>query len=298
MYVLPEKQMMVFVTTVLGGIFWFFGAKMIQPHLERTARRAREFYTDKERGRLAERVRRAAGSDSVGGRIESHARLLVFGLKQYVWGVVAGELQRARATLMRRRDEVDWLQRQVGEFLVSYQVDATRELPVFQAGRSVGDVRYSLETDDDLAAVAQSVPRKADRFRELVASNKLFDSWSQPYCDTFLHPVPFLDRLSERFQDRLELDDAESRRRAQKISFFLENKAHVPVCFRWLAAGGLPTPERGSLFPMIWNSLPGVHMALTTAGFGRRVVETPNTERLYLFESVLGVPNELLVRAK
>jgi len=283
---------------VLGGIFWFFGAKMIQPHLERTARRAREFYTDKERGRLAERVRRAAGSDSVGGRIESHARLLVFGLKQYVWGVVAGELQRARATLMRRRDEVDWLQRQVGEFLVSYQVDATRELPVFQAGRSVGDVRYSLETDDDLAAVAQSVPRKADRFRELVASNKLFDSWSQPYCDTFLHPVPFLDRLSERFQDRLELDDAESRRRAQKISFFLENKAHVPVCFRWLAAGGLPTPERGSLFPMIWNSLPGVHMALTTAGFGRRVVETPNTERLYLFESVLGVPNELLVRAK
>jgi hypothetical protein len=200
--------------------------------------------------------------------------------------------------LMRRRDEVEWLQRQIGEFLVSYQVDATRDLPVFQAGRSTGDVRYSLETDDDLAAVAQSVPRKADRFRELVASNKLFESWSEPYCDTFLHPVPFLDRLSERFQDRLELDEFESQRRARKISTFLENKAHVPVCFRWLAAGGLPTAERGSLFPVIWNSLPGVHQALTRAGFSRRIVETSNTERLYIFESVLGVPHELLVRAK
>jgi hypothetical protein len=159
-------------------------------------------------------------------------------------------------------------------------------------------VRYSLETDDDLAAVAQSVPRRADRFRELVASSKLFDLWSQPYCDTFLHPVPFLDRLSERFQDRLELDEGESRRRAQKIAYFLENQANVPVCFRWLAEGGLPTPERGSLFPVIWNSLPGVHQALISAGFSRRVVETPNTERLYLFESVLGVPNELLVRAR
>jgi hypothetical protein len=283
---------------ILGGIFWLFGAKMIQPQLERIARRAREFYTDRERGRLAERVRKAAASPLVGGRIENHARLLVFGLKQYVWGVVAGELQRARTMLMRRREEVDWLQRQVGEFLVSYQVDATRELPVFQAGRATGDVRYSLETDDDLAAVAQSVPRRADRFRELVASSKLFDLWSQPYCDTFLHPVPFLDRLSERFQDRLELDEGESRRRAQKIAYFLENQANVPVCFRWLAEGGLPTPERGSLFPVIWNSLPGVHQALISAGFSRRVVETPNTERLYLFESVLGIPNELLVRAR
>jgi hypothetical protein len=27
MYVLPEKQMMVFVTTVLGGIFWFWAVR-------------------------------------------------------------------------------------------------------------------------------------------------------------------------------------------------------------------------------------------------------------------------------
>jgi hypothetical protein len=283
---------------LLGGVFWLFGSRMIQPQLERAARRAREFYTDKERGRLAERVRRAAGSPSVGGRIESHARLLVFGLKQYVWGAVAGELQRARAMLTRRQEEVKWLQDQVNEFLISYQVDANREVPVFEAGRNTGNVRYSLETDEDLASVAQSVPRKADRFRELVASNRLFESWPQPYCDTFLHPVPFLDRLSERFQDRLELDEAESRRRAQKIAHFLENQAHVPVGFHWLAASGLPIPEKGSLFPVIWNSLPGVHLALTTAGFGRRVVETPNTERLYLFESLLGVPNELLVRSR
>ena len=94
------------------------------------------------------------------------------------------------------------------------------------------------------------------------------------------------------------MDEEESRRRARRISSFLETELHVPVCFLWLKASGLPSAMRGSLYPSVWNSLPGVRMALSTAGFGQRVTETPNNERLYLFESVLGVPTELLVTSE
>jgi len=287
----------VLVSVVLsGGLFWWFGRKPIQAHLERTVERARAFYTDPDRGRLAERVRAAAASPFVAGRIEAHACLLSFGLKQYAAGVVAAEFQRARSILIKRRNEVEWLRRQVSEFLLSYQVDATPAIPVFQPGRVAGDVRHSLETDDDLAAVAQSVPRTPDRFRQMVASLNTFDFWAQPYCDTFLHPVAFLDKLSERFQDRLELDDQELQRRAGEIVSFL-GKAEVRVCFYWLAAGGLPPSESGALFPAAWRALPGLSHALSTAGFGERALDTPNTERLYLFHASLGVPGELLERA-
>ncbi len=294
----PPWEISPVCAVALGALFWLFGRRAIQPVLSRTAERARQFYTNPERGRLAERVRRIAASEAVAARIGSYTRQLIFGLRQYVQGGVAAELQRARSVLMKRREEVEWLQRQVGEFLLSYQVDASGPVPVFQPGRVTGDVRFSLERSEDLEAVAQSVPPGVDRFRELVASQRLFAGWSKPYCDTFLHPLPFLDRLSEKFHDRLETDEAESRRRAERISSFLEKDLHVPVCFRWLMTDGLPSPQRGSLFPAAWSSLHGVVFALTTSGFGNRAVQTPNTERMYLFESVLGVPTRLLVRPK
>jgi hypothetical protein len=283
---------------VLGGVFWWIGHQSIHPVLGRTAERAREYYTHPERGRLFERVRQIVGSPAVAGRIHNYSRLLSYGLRQYVSGAVAAELKRARGILLKRREEVDWLQRQIGEFLVSYQVDASGQLPVFHQGRVSGSVRFSLERSEDLEAVAQSAPRGVDRFRELVSARRLFAGWSQPFCDTFLHPLPFLDQLSESFQDRLEMDDSESRRRASRISAFLEQDVQMGVCFLWLKAGGLPSPVRGSLFPSVWNSFPGVRMALSTSGFGARVVETANAERLYLFESVLGVPTELLVMSQ
>jgi hypothetical protein len=282
----------------LAGVFWLFGYNSIQPHLRRTAERAREFYTHTEQGRLAERVRQVAASQAIRGRIENYSGLLTYGLRQYVLGAVAAELKNAREILLKRSEEVEWLNRQVAEFLVSYQVDSTGALPVFQQGRTSSAVRFSLERSEDLQAVAESAPRGVDRFRELISARKLFADWSQPFCDTFLHPLPFLDQLSESFQDRLELDENEARRRAARISTFLDQEVHISVSFLWLKAGGLPAPIRSSHFPTVWNSFPGVRMALSTAGFGQRVVETANAERLYLFESVLGVPTDLLVMSQ
>ena len=277
---------------VLGGAFWLFGRQTIQPVLERSTERAREFYTDPDRGRLAERVRQIAASESVAGRIDGYANLIIFGLRQFILGAVAAELQHARSLLLKRRDEVEWLQRQVGEFLVSYQVDSSGTLPRFEEGRVPSDVRFSLERTEDLETIAQSVPRGPDRFREFVAANQLFAGWSRPYCDTFLHPLPFLDQLSQKFQDRLELDPAESRRRASEISAILR-QAHVPVCFFW--ATEPQSARRGSMFPASWRLLEGVPVELMTAGFAEHAIESRNNERLYLFNAMLGVDTENLV---
>jgi hypothetical protein len=294
--VFPDWAQVAVSVVLSGGLFWWFGRKPMQALLERIIERARAFYTDPDRGRLAERVRASVASPLVAGRIETHALLLSFGLRQYAAGLVAAEFQRARSMLVKRRNEVEWLRRQVSEFLLSYQVDPTPLIPEFQPGRVTSDVRCSLETNDDLAAVAQTLPRTPDRFRQMAASLQVFDFWAQTFCDTFLHPVAFLDALSDRFQDKLELDEQELRRRAGEIASFL-GKLKIPVCFHWLAAGGLPPAESGALFPAAWRTLPGLSHALAAAGFGDRVSDTPNTERLYLYNARLGVPCELLERA-
>jgi hypothetical protein len=281
---------------VLGLIFWQFGRKLMQPALSRTAERAREFYTDPERGRLSERVRQVARSASVAGRIEGYTGLLVYGLKQYALGALADEFRRARHLLIQRREEVQWLRSQVAEFLRSNQVDDRKYPPRFADGRVPSDVRFSMERTEDLEAVAASVPRSPDRFLEQVGQKKPFNSWSRPYCDTFLHPLEFLDQLSKSFSDKFEVDEPEVRRRAGEISAFLQRDARVPVCFQWLVTDGLPAQDRGSLLPVTWKGLPGVMNALAASGFARHVIETPNSERLYLFNYILGVPSELLVK--
>ncbi len=281
-----------------GGTFWVLGRLAIQPALERTAERARDYYTNPQRGRLSERLQKAAASPAIAGRIENHCRSLLTGLRQYLLGGAVGELVRQRTMLARRRDEMEWLQRQVGEFLLSNGVEAAGVVPVFMEGRATPDVRYALETNQDLATIAQSLPRDTGRFQELVESSRLFSDWSKTYCDTFLHPLPFLDQLSESFRDPLELDERETERRANLIATFLRTKVSMSVCFHWLATDGLPAAARWSIFPRFWKTFPGVEFALADAGFASHTITTDKTERLYLVETILGVPADLLARIK
>jgi len=281
-----------------GGTFWVLGRFAIQPVLERTAERARDYYTNPQRGRLSERLQKAAASPAIAGRIENHCRGLLTGLRQYLLGAAVGELVRQRTMLAKRRDEMEWLRRQVGEFLLSNGVDAAGAIPVFMEGRAAPDVRYSLESNQDLATIAQSLPRDAGRFREMVENSRLFSDWSKTYCDTFLHPLPFLDQLSESFRDPLELDERETERRADLIATFLRKKISMSVCFHWLATDGLPPTARWSIFPRFWKTFPGVEFALADAGFAARMITTDKTDRLYLVETILGVPADLLMRVK
>jgi hypothetical protein len=281
---------------ILGAVFWYFGRQFMQPALSSTAERARAFYTDHERGRLSERVRQVANSGNVAGRIEGYADLLVYGTKQYVLGALTDEIRRARLALIQRRDEVQWLRLQVGEFLRSNQVDDRNYPPRFEDGRVPSDVRFSLERTNDLTAVAESVPRNTDRFREQVGVRRLFDSWSRSYCDTFLHPIQFLDQLSTSFADKFEIDESETRRRAAQIATFLQRDVGVPVCFQWLVSDGLPAMDRGSLFPTSWQRFPGVKNALAQSGFAKHTLDTSSSERLYLIQYMLGIPAELLVK--
>ncbi len=209
---------------------------------------------------------------------------------------VAEEFRRVRLALIERRDEVVRLRAQVGEFLRSCQVDDRDYPPRFEDGRTLSDVRFSLERTEDLAAVAKSVPRTADRFRDQICARRLFDSWTKPYQGIFLHPLQFLDQLSGSFADEYEVDEGESKRRAAQIAKFIQSDVRVPVCFHWLVSNGLPIAEHGCLVPEVWKTMQGIDNALSVSGFGRHRLDTPSSERLYLFHSLLGIPAELLVR--
>ncbi len=281
----------------LGLAFWFLGRRSMQPSLDRTAERARQFYTDPEQGRLSERVRQIVRAASVAGRIETYTDLLVHGLKQYALTAIADEFHRVRLALIKRRDEVLWLRAQVGEFLRSCQVDDRDYPPRFEDGRSLSDVRFSLEGTEDLAAVAKSLPRMPDRFRDQISSRKLFDSWSMEYSSIFLHPLQFFDQLSESFADESEVNESELRRRSTQITGFIQGDAKgVPVCFHWLVTDGLPILESGCLIPEMWQNRQSINTALSVSGFGQHKITSPGTERLYLLHSLMGIPSELLIR--
>ena len=279
---------------LLGLVFWKFGRHALHPLIGRIAERGRGFYTDDDRGRLTERVRRVARSAGVAGRIENYTEGLVYGLRQYVLGAVADEFRRARSLLQERHAEVGWLRGQVGDFLLSNHVDDRGTLPQFQEGRIHSDVRFSLERTDDLEAVAQTISKRPDRYREQIGVQKLFNSWSRPYGSRFLHPLKFLDDLSLYFTDKLEVDEHDSRRRAREIAAFLRRDARVSVCFQWFAADGLPSLAQGSLCPATWAGIPEVRSALMESGFASNTITTQNSQRLYLYQAVLGVPSELL----
>ena len=86
--------------------------------------------------------------------------------------------------------------------------------------------------------------------------------------------MQFLDELSRSFSDRFEVEESETRRRAGQIVSFLQNDLRVPVCFQWLVSEGLPTQDKGSLFPLPWQGLPGVRNALIASGFAKHMIET------------------------
>ncbi|MGA9069067.1 MAG: hypothetical protein WB424_02360 [Terracidiphilus sp.] len=281
----------------LALIFWLTGRKLIQPALESAAERAREYYIDPAQGRLAERVRRIARSGLVAGRIEAYTDQLAHGLRQNLLVAVTEELRRVRLALAERREEMLWLRAQLGEFLRSCQVDSREYPPRFQDGRPVSDVRRSLERSEDLDASARLIPRTSSSFQNQVHVRRIFNGWQKPYGSLFLYPLRFLDELSEHsFADPYELDEAESRRRADQIAEYMRT-LRVPVCFHWLVANGLPTAENGCLTPSLWLGKQSISQALAAAGFGAHMIETQRSERLYLFHGLFGISSELLNRS-
>ncbi len=280
----------------LGVLFWQFGSMLLHPALRATAERGRDFYTDPDRGRIAERIRRAVRSAAVAGKISAYADFLAGGIKQHALSALADELRQARETLVARRNEIHWLRAQVREFLRSNQVDDREFPPSFQPNRIASNVRFSLERNEDLAQIAATLPRDPGRFREQVAIRHLFTSWSMPFCPTFLHPLQFLDELSKSFTDRSEIEEADTRRRALQIKTFLDDELRMSVCFKWLVTDGLPPVAKGMLIPTAWTRLEGVDAALRNAGFSQHAMATRNPERLYIYQYQLGIPAKLLVR--
>ena len=292
----PIAAMLFFA--VLG---WLLGRMVFQRAIEKRSKRADDFYRHAQRGRLTDCVRAATRSPALQQELQAHSDNVAAALRMRVLGDVLGELLRVKDLLSRRAREIDWLIDQLGKFLDMNGVDSSKPRPQFDGRRRGHSALSHLERDEDLAAVFGQRIAEPTHFGERQTKLNLFENWSTRYCEEFLRPLAFLDKLSADYRDPIhtssngEGPSVSERERAEALGEAIKRHSKPPLGFFLLKAPTDSAVTRASVFPKNWLSLPGIVNDLSEAGYqdpGR----TADGERAYFLEMQLGVPTELLQR--
>jgi hypothetical protein len=158
-------------------------------------------------------------------------------------------LTRIDDRLAERGREMHWLRRQLSEFL---RLSSQPAMAVRQwVGREA-----TLETMMQPRPVARICYPQDDLPRP-------FAGWSEHFCDAFLDPLRFIDRLSKRYadadeetQERRRADDDQVRRRRELIDF-IDNSKLAPAC-RFLQDTGVTDERRWCIAAQRWRNIPGM----------------------------------------
>jgi len=288
------------VMVVFWLLGWLLGRFVFQRSIEKRSRRADDFYRHAQRGRLTDCVRAATRSAALQQELRAHADNVAASLRMRVLGDVLGELLRVKDLLSRRAREIDWLIDQLGKFLDMNGVDSSKPRPQF-GGRRTHSALSQLERNEDLAAVFSQRIAEPTHFGERQTKLNLFANWSDRYCEEFLRPLAFLDKLSADYRDPIhtgaqgEGPSVSERERAEALGSAIKLHSKPPLGFFLLKTPTDTTVTRSSVFPKPWLNLPGVVNDLSEAGYqdpGR----TESGERAYFLEVQLGIPTELLTR--
>ncbi len=281
---------------------WQLGRQVFQRSIEKRSRRADDFSRHAQRGRLTDCVRTATRSAAVQQELRAHAESVAASLRMRVLGDVLGELLRVKDLLSRRAREIDWLIDQLGSFLDMNGVDSSRPRPQFDGRRRGHSALRQLERNEDLAAVFSQRTAEPTHFGERQTKLDLFGSWSERYCEEFLRPLVFLDKLSADYRDPIQTGSGEGpsvseRERADALGAAIKLCSKPPLAFFLLQAPTESAVTRSSIFPMTWLNLEGVANDLSEAGY-QRPAGGESGERAYFLEMQLGVPTELLKRGE
>ena len=215
-----------------------------------------------------------------------------------VLGDVLGELLRIKDLLSRRWREMHWLSDQLGKFLDMNGVDPREPRPRFYERRGGHSALSQLERNEDLAAVFRQRTAEPTHFGERQTKLNLFRDWSSRYCEEFLRPLAFLDKLSADYRDPIHsaVGDGPSvseQDRAKALSDAIRKCSKLPLGFQLLKADQLPDSTRLCVFPDSWWRLPGISNELSEAGYADPI-KAVGAERAYFLEMQLGVPTKLL----
>jgi hypothetical protein len=288
------------VASVLFATVWALGAGFLQQRIVRSVERARAFFEDRDRGRLIARLRSEL---SPGGALRDPLEHLVDRLQLDRSLLVTDEARReiasATVQLRERQREMQWLRQQLREFLQMHGLLTEGEVPADQPlGRDGAGVRHALERTDDLARTLQRNPPTLDRFMSTQAGHQPFADWWRPWGGLFLHPIAFLERLSELYSDPLQdpQEEAISRRDTDLLVAALRRHGSFDLAFSWKAQDGLPPDRRYCLLPRSWQRPQALSRTLGDLRVSEEnLLLTPDTGRVFLLRLQTGVEPSCLL---
>jgi hypothetical protein len=158
-----------------------------------------------------------------------------------------------------------------------------------------------VERKDDLDRMLRANPIEEARFRAHQPDlPRPFAGWSERFCDAFLDPFAFVDRLSRTYYRPFESEmtgiagGAEQGMRLQELRAFLARPDFSPA-FTFGAEIDAPDTRTFCLMPPVWRGVPRVEEELMNAGIvPDRIVEGRDPARVYLLSLRSGVPASCL----
>ena len=271
-------------TLVWFFILWAVLALRVQPAVTARIARAQRFFLSRERGRFRDHLRELV--DPLRTALPQRVRR---NLDASLANEVRESLERVGERLERRAREIAWLHRQLGEFL---RLSAQPPMAVRQWVRR------------DLPLETMLRPRPLERvWAPQDDLPRPFAGWQDPYCDAFLDPLRFIDRLSRLYADadeeaelrRSATEDWPERRRA--FVDFIETARLAPAC-RFLHDNGVPQARAWCITGPRWRGLPGLAEELNhrLGIVADDLIPGRDRARLYLLTVQSGIGAENLER--
>lgn len=178
------------IAICLGVLIWVPLATLVQRRIIHGISRARAFFTDRDRGRLADCIRCDTASLSIplAAAKDNVRAALAAGMLQVMTPI--------QERLSLRDRELVWLRRQLGEF---------QRMQGLHAGRPdshlTGDSCHRLvQTQEGMERMVRVKPAEPAHFQgHQEALPAPFAGWDARFCDAFLDLFPFVERLSEPY---------------------------------------------------------------------------------------------------
>jgi len=258
-------------------VLWAVLALKVQPLITARIARAQRFFLSAQRGRFQDHIR-----DLVDPLRESVLERVRCNLRSSLANELQKTLTRLGDRLTERGREMNWLRRQLNEFLrlssqpamaVRHWVTGDASFETLMQARPVERVCYPQE----------DLPRP-------------FAGWREHFCDAFLDPLRFIDSLSKRYADAAEeaavrraaADDWPERRR--ELIEFIDHSKLAPAC-RFLQDTGVTDERRWCITAARWRSIPGMVDELNSrlGIVDEDIVPAADRSRVYLLVVQTGV---------
>jgi hypothetical protein len=267
------------------GCAWLTGRYGFHKAVAKRAEAALKFYTDPGRGRLISSLRAWLRSDAFRGDLERYTERAYRGLLSGFLIRARHEVRRVHNMLDLRLHEVEWLQGQLKKYLDRFNVVINEEkLAAFRAERPVHPFRIFTETNADLAQIARRVHNDEGYYATYQAAHPWFSGWNQAFCDTFLHPLQFLDRVSSEFTST---DGAVAHDFRNVDHWIRLTREQLEPGFGWLNQEAQNT-QAYCLIPYGWFTELGIQLQLKEQGFNHQI-QSKSNDRAYFLKLQTGI---------